>query len=186
MPWPPGPSPPSLGLSDICMASHGTARYMLHQHAQLLCGSVTSLESCKHQHYVPRATVKCAHAHARSCLRGAREPTMRAPFAPAHPTPPSQPAQTITGPGPDGFKLIKEDADHLEHHRAENAGVQLRGCSASCRSLLYHQDRHNRGRLAAEMVHLDVAAARRSLRRSLGGTRSPTASPRHACEQPSW
>ena len=83
------------------------------------------------------------------------------------------------------------DADHLEHHRAENAGVQLRGCSASCRSLLDHQDRHNRGRLAAEMVHLDVAAARRNLRRrrSLGGTRSPTASPRHACpacEQPSW
>ena len=113
---------------------------------------------------------------------------MRAPFAPAHPTPPSQPAQTITGPGPDGFKLIEEDADHLEHHRAENAGVQLRGCSASCRSLLDHQDRHDRGRLAAEMVHLDVAAARRNLRRrrSLGGTRSPTASPRHACEQPSW
>ena len=75
---------------------------------------------------------------------------------------PPQPARTITGPGPNAFELLKEDADQLGvGEGSEEAATPRRGLP-TCRSDLAQQVRDGCPFLAEEEAQLEAAAARRS------------------------
>ena len=68
---------------------------------------------------------------------------------------PPQPARTITGPGPNAFELLKEDADQLGvGEGSEEAATPRRGLP-TCRSDLAQQVRDGCQFLAEEEAQLE-------------------------------
>ena len=156
----------SSTLSDSRTTSHDIARHgTADRHAQLLSSSQTSRGSCTDPRYKARATSAKNHAQAHAA---------RSRYPLAHPRPhpafrkpcnlprPPQPARTITGPGPNAFELLKEDADQLGvGEGSEEAATPRRGLP-TCRSDLAQQVRDGCPFLAEEEAQLEAAAARRS------------------------
>ena len=74
---------------------------------------------------------------------------------------PPQPAQTITGPGPNASEQLEEDADQCGVGEGFEEACELRGCPATCRSGLAKQVRDGFHFLAEDEAQLEAPAARR-------------------------
>ena len=154
------PPPPSLTLAQHRTTSHGTAR-------QIGMRSCSAALRQAADHALIRGT-KRAQQVQRSMLklmlpaRATRWPIPDRTLPSGNLPRPPQPARTITGPGPNAFELLKEDADQLGvGEGSEEAATPRRGLP-TCRSDLAQQVRDGCPFLAEEEAQLEAAAARRS------------------------